>query len=239
MGGVRIGKARTGAVLIVPLLFYTLILHLPLLFPGFFGDDKFVELFSAPYMVFVAAVLLYLPLVLVFLRWVGDIRPPDIGIVWSLHREGTRQLLLLTGKIIGTVFLILAFAVNALHQWGLHLQFKPMETAVMDLSLFILPFPEELIFRGILCTVISRSLGWAPTILISGTLFGLIHIDPGYRTAFGVASATAGGLFLSWIFYKTRTLIMPIVWHIAGNGILTLIDFYPTLWDRFAKLVTF
>ena len=75
------------------------------------------------------------------------------------------------------------------------------------------PFVEEVVFRGLLTVAVLPTFGRWGTILISGTVFALLHIAGGNP---GPDNQVAGFL-LAWAFLRSETILVPIVMHAAGN----------------------
>lgn len=69
---------------------------------------------------------------------------------------------------------------------------------------------EELLFRGVLQGALGRTLRSA---CIAGSAFALFHIDPVH-----VAGVLPLGLFLSWVAYRSSTLVS-IFAHVANNSL--------------------
>jgi membrane protease YdiL (CAAX protease family) len=69
---------------------------------------------------------------------------------------------------------------------------------------------EELLFRGVLQGSLGRT--WA-SVFIAGTTFALFHVDPVH-----VAGVLPLGLFLSWVAYRSSTLVT-IFAHVANNSL--------------------
>ncbi|MCM3173718.1 type II CAAX endopeptidase family protein [Paenibacillus sp. MER 99-2] len=76
----------------------------------------------------------------------------------------------------------------------------------------IIPFFEELLFRGLLFTTISNKYGAWWALIISSVVFGMLHG--------GVFIATSiFGLVFAYIFYKTKSLIPGILLHMIWNSL--------------------
>ena len=80
----------------------------------------------------------------------------------------------------------------------------------------VLPWTEELYFRGYLLPRITRFGKWAP--LISGVLFGLYHS----WQPFGFFSVLLLGVVLGYVVWKTRDIRLSIGLHIAANAFVRL-----------------
>ena len=107
--------------------------------------------------------------------------------------------------------------------------------------------PEEFAFRGVLLG--SGIVLWGPwrASLISSALFGLWHIVPtlhtmsdnrvvsGASNSFGgqvllvigtVVATFIAGLVFSWLRLRSRSLVAPILAHIATNGLALVIAWF-------------
>ncbi len=72
---------------------------------------------------------------------------------------------------------------------------------------------EELLFRGVFQGSLRRGVF---AIVVAGSAFALFHVDPVH-----VAGVLPLGLFLSWVAYRTSTLVT-IFAHVANNSLAVL-----------------
>ena len=83
---------------------------------------------------------------------------------------------------------------------------------------------EEVLFRGLVFKILLRKTGDSKrgivfACVVSSLLFGLVHIfnilagAPVLPTASNVISAAASGVFFAAVFYRTRKLLIPILFH--------------------------
>ena len=79
---------------------------------------------------------------------------------------------------------------------------------------FIGPVCEEVIFRGVILKGFLKTFHPAKAIIFSSLIFGVIHFMP-----LQVISAFFAGLVLGYIYYKTRSLWLPIIIHVINNVI--------------------
>ena len=88
---------------------------------------------------------------------------------------------------------------------------------------------EEVLFRGLVFKILLRKTGDSKrgivfACVVSSLLFGLVHIfnilagAPVLPTVINVISAAASGVFFAAVFYRTRKLLIPILFH----GLLNL-----------------
>jgi|GEM_PF-1978966 len=92
--------------------------------------------------------------------------------------------------------------------------------SVFQLGLMVVvlaPLVEELVFRGTLQTWMTQRFGVVAAVLVSGTLFGLAHIDPLQATA-----NTILGIVMGIAYYYSRSLWIPILIHFTNNFLIAL-----------------
>ncbi len=85
---------------------------------------------------------------------------------------------------------------------------------VLDLSagLLLVAFSEELVFRRLLFAVIERRFtGKVPVIIISSTVFALVHFTSGVVDT--MVNAFVHGIFLGAAFWATRRVAICVVSH--------------------------
>ncbi len=75
------------------------------------------------------------------------------------------------------------------------------------------PILEEVLFRGAITRVLLRQFSPKVAILISASLFGIIHFNPAQ-----ILPAFLLGILLAWVYYKTASLIPCILMHIVNNA---------------------
>ena len=107
--------------------------------------------------------------------------------------------------------------------------------------------PEEFAFRGVLLGAALRLWGPWRASLVTSALFGLWHIAPTLHTMSdnhefaGAASSVAGqvllvlgavavtflaGLFFCWLRLRSRSLIAPVMAHVATNGLALTVAWF-------------
>lgn len=75
------------------------------------------------------------------------------------------------------------------------------------------PFVEEVLYRLVLVVALASVLrsGWV--ILVAGMVFAGLHVLYG-----NPAPANAiGGFCMTWAYLKSGSLVVPLLWHSAGN----------------------
>lgn len=76
----------------------------------------------------------------------------------------------------------------------------------------VAPLLEELIFRGIILEGFLRNYSPVKAILWTNLLFGLAHMNP-----WQFVGAFLMGIFISWVYYKSRNLALPVFIHFINN----------------------
>jgi len=85
--------------------------------------------------------------------------------------------------------------------------------ALFIMAGLVIPFFEELFFRGFIQTSLMRTGSPAAAIIAQGVLFGLVHA----AMPTSVVSLTIFGLALGYAFYRTRNLVSCFLMHAAFN----------------------
>ena len=78
------------------------------------------------------------------------------------------------------------------------------------------PPAEEVFFRGFLFGGLRGRMSFWPAALISGLLFGLVHLPGG---ALQVPPLAVFGVLLAWLYERTGSLWPPILMHAIQNAI--------------------
>jgi len=78
----------------------------------------------------------------------------------------------------------------------------------------IAPVAEEVFFRGFLYQAFRNSFGVLPGAVLSGLIFGAIHLE-----FFKLVQLAVLGVILALLFEKTRSLWPPIILHAVNNSL--------------------
>jgi len=107
------------------------------------------------------------------------------------------------------------------------------------LSFFLLvAIVEEVIFRGYLLQMITDHFNYKIGIAISGIGFAIIHLENDYFTWIAFCNLALGGVLMSLLYLKYRSLYAPIAFHwvwnyfqgnilgfdVSGNAVLGLLE---------------
>jgi hypothetical protein len=80
---------------------------------------------------------------------------------------------------------------------------------------------EELLFRGLVQRDLMNALGWKQGIVLASLMFAVMHLT--WRSIPELIFVFLAGLLLGYMYYKTRSLVAPIVTHGIGNVMLVAI----------------
>lgn len=96
------------------------------------------------------------------------------------------------------------------------------------------PFMEELMFRGAIEGHFLRQ-GKSPlfSIVISGLLFGLYHMNPAQ-----IPFAFLLGCLLGWLYYRTGSLWPGILCHAVNNSLAVILSFVYTDKNNISDIIT-
>jgi uncharacterized protein len=106
----------------------------------------------------------------------------------------------------------------------------PDDSALHAVAVIVMyPIMEEIWFRGLLYTPMRDQMGRIPAIIVLSLLFAFAHGNTYPVNQF------IGGLIFVWAYEKRRTLLTPILLHMAGNGVLFLFGWALGNWPAFDK----
>ncbi len=80
---------------------------------------------------------------------------------------------------------------------------------------------EEMLFRGILFNDLKRIFNWKTALIAQGILFGIMHMT--WRSTPEIMFTIFAGVILGYLYYRTKSIIGPIVMHGVNNVILVSI----------------
>ena len=134
-------------------------------------------------------------------------------------------------KMFYYIPLILLIIPNLMFGINIDEKYSILEIVLYIVSMILVGFLEELIFRGFLFTSLKKE-GIKTAIIISSITFGMGHIinlvtgnsNNLIFTLIQIEYATMVGFLFTIIFYKTKNLIPCIVAHSLVNSLSILVD---------------
>ena len=79
---------------------------------------------------------------------------------------------------------------------------------------------EELLFRGLVQKNLSLGLTKKSAFILTGIIFGLYHVNP-----FLLVPLVVIGMYLSFLLYRSETILVPMIAHFINNGISVVGEF--------------
>ena len=90
------------------------------------------------------------------------------------------------------------------------------------MSILLAPLVEETVFRGYLYPVLARSFGIGAGVVITGTLFGLLHA-PQLWGGWGQISLLIGvGIIFTAARAISRTVVVSYILHVSYNSFIAI-----------------
>lgn len=109
--------------------------------------------------------------------------------------------------------------------------FKPLLTELVQPNIFsfvgvvlVAPLLEEILFRGLILDGLLKNTRPSRAIFWSALIFSLAHLNP-----WQAIPTFLGGLFLGWVYWKTRSVLPCILIHATNNllGFVLVMHFGP------------
>lgn len=94
--------------------------------------------------------------------------------------------------------------------------------ALMAMSVILAPVVEEIIFRGYLYPVAARSFGVPAGIILTGTVFGLLHAEQLWGGWAQIALLVVVGIVFTWVRAAKRTVFASYLLHVSYNFLIVL-----------------
>jgi membrane protease YdiL (CAAX protease family) len=186
---------------------------------------------------------------LVLIAWTAGATRADLGLDPADTRAGVRYGAGASGIVL--LVLIVAALLPAtngfLHDSRAHISGWRLLFQLAVSILLLTAVPEEFAFRGVLLGSALRLWGPFRASLITSVLFGLWHILPTLHTmrdnraVAGASASIAGqvlvvlgsvtvtfvaGLIFCWLRLRSRSLIAPVMAHVATNGLALAVAWF-------------
>jgi membrane protease YdiL (CAAX protease family) len=155
-----------------------------------------------------------------FWRTIGW-RPLEIG---QTPRAAAYLGLILSGFMLAILVTASSAVFKAPKQTPIEQFFQDRRSALLLMSMAVLlaPVLEETIFRGYIYPVIARSFGVNTSILVTGTLFGLLHASQLWGAWVQIVLLIVVGIIFTYARARTHTVVASYVLHVSYNSCLFL-----------------
>ena len=88
----------------------------------------------------------------------------------------------------------------------------PELMVVISIAAVVPSFVEEMLFRGVVQKAMERAFQPLVAVLVTGVIFGAFHLD-----LFDVVPLIAIGCYLSFLRWRSKSIVLPIVAHFLNN----------------------
>ncbi|MDI6619668.1 MAG: type II CAAX endopeptidase family protein [Clostridiales bacterium] len=143
---------------------------------------------------------------------------------FSLKSQNRFTILLCIAFFLGTYFLV--FILSGFMQSLFHFNDNLGEIYISGFGdclsilaiVVIAPIFEETLFRGVILRGLLKNYGVLKALIVTSVLFGILHFNIAQ-----LITASILGLMLGFIFIKTGSLILCILFHALNNGLSIII----------------
>jgi len=155
-----------------------------------------------------------------FWRTVGW-RPLQTG---QTPRAAAYMGLIFSGCLLAILVTLSSAAFKSNTKMPIEQFFQDRRSALLLMSLGVLlaPVLEETIFRGYLYPVVARSFGVNAGIVVTGTLFGLLHASQLWGGWAQIALLVVVGIVFTYARARTHTVVASYLLHVSYNSFLFL-----------------
>ena len=85
--------------------------------------------------------------------------------------------------------------------------------AIVFSAVIVAPVAEEILHRGVILSVMLRHLRPWKAVMLGSLFFGVLHLN-----FMAIPALTLAGMFFSYGYLHTRSLLTPIVMHVVFNA---------------------
>jgi uncharacterized protein len=163
-----------------------------------------------------------------FWRTIGW-RPLQTGGMPRVYAYGRYVL---GGLLLSMVVQLASAAIKTKTKLPIENILKDPHTAIMFLliAVTLAPVLEETVFRGFIYPVIARSFGVGTSIVVTGTLFGMLHAQQLWPAGGQIALLVVVGIVFTYVRSKARTVVASFLLHLGYNGLLFIEYFIASQW---------
>jgi membrane protease YdiL (CAAX protease family) len=139
-------------------------------------------------------------------------------------KERSPFVFLLGGCGLSVVVALLTSHMKTPDQMPVEELFKYRSTALLFMAMAVLvaPLVEETLFRGYLYPLFARSFGVTPSIVITGTLFGLMHGAQLGWTVSLVSVLIIVGIVFTIVRARTGSVFASYLMHLGYNSLIAV-----------------
>ena len=141
------------------------------------------------------------------------------GFSFAPLKKGKTYLYLVSALVVNFVLQYLILDVlkwedgaDQIDTFGLnHVSLDWLSLTILFLGFAVItPIKEEILYRGVLHGFLNKKVNFWVGLIVSSLIFGVLHVGH-------ALSATLMGMVFVLLYKRTRTLIVPILFHIIWN----------------------
>ncbi len=139
---------------------------------------------------------------------------------FPLKMSWRQQISLFGGYFVSAALVLCVVTLILLVSCLILIESRPVGCAGISYIMIVMIFTvllEEVIFRGIFYGELRKVVSWKILVPLVGVIFGLVHIANSGTNFFSVFSATLGGVILSLMYERYRSIVAPYAFHLGWN----------------------
>lgn len=140
----------------------------------------------------------------------------------GLAKPDIRQILVGIAVAVGYALVILPALAHVIPKQPINPWLEALNGSPLIAQVFLLveaglysPFVQELVFRGFLLAGLMQRMNVHVAVLLSSSIFALIHLQSGVLATVGALSI---GMLQGYLFARFRSLTAPIASHVVINS---------------------
>jgi membrane protease YdiL (CAAX protease family) len=128
--------------------------------------------------------------------------------------------LVLGGMFVGVVTSVASSAFPPKRQLPIQVIYQDRHTAILFMLMAVLlaPVVEETLFRGYIYPVIARAFGIPASVIVTGTLFGLLHSFQLWGGWWLIGLIVLVGIVFTFVRAVTHTVLASFLLHVSYNS---------------------
>jgi hypothetical protein len=130
----------------------------------------------------------------------------------------------LGGGLLSFLVSVISNTYSSQRELPIQEMFQDRRSALLfvTLAVFLAPVIEETIFRGYIYPVVARTFGVGVGVLLTGTLFGLLHAQQLWGGWVQIAMLVMVGIFFTYARAMSRSVVASYLLHLGYNSFMAV-----------------
>ncbi|MGA8100665.1 MAG: CPBP family intramembrane glutamic endopeptidase [Candidatus Acidiferrales bacterium] len=148
-------------------------------------------------------------------------RPLEMG---QFPKGVVYSALIAGGGLLWFLVSVISDAYGTQKELPIQEMFQDRRSALLfvTLAVFLAPLIEETVFRGYIYPVVARTFGMGLGVLLTGTLFGLMHAKQLWGGWVQIAMLVMLGIFFTYARAMTRSVVASYLLHLGYNSFMAV-----------------